>query len=60
MVDPRHRLAISVDEEDNRLLECAQTAKVDLLITGNRKHFPDRIHETRIITPRELLTELGF
>jgi uncharacterized protein len=60
MVRPEGQLAISNDEEDNRLLECAQAAKADLLVTGNRKHFPDRLGSTRIITPREFLTELGF
>lgn len=60
MVYPEQRLALSVDEEDNRFLECAQAAKADLLVTGNRKHFPDRVGDTRIVTPREFLTELGF
>lgn len=60
IVDPQSRLTLSPDEEDNRLLECAQTAKADWLVTGNRRHFPDRIGDTRILTPREFLTELGF
>ena len=60
MVEPPHRLAISRDEEDNRFLECAQAADADFLVTGNRRHFPDQIDRTRILTPREFLTELGF
>jgi uncharacterized protein len=60
MVDPKDHVMLSTDEEDNRLLECAQTAKADQLVTGNRKHFPDHIGDTRILTPREFLTELGF
>lgn len=59
-VHPEGRLAISEDEDDNRLLECAQAARADFLVTGNRKHFPDRLDSTRIVSPREFLTELGF
>jgi predicted nucleic acid-binding protein len=60
MVNPGHHLNISVDEEDNRFLECAQTARAHFLVTGNRKHFPNRIDETRIVAPREFLNEIGF
>lgn len=59
-VHPEGRLAISQDEDDNRLLECAQVARADFLVTGNRRHFPDRLGSTRIVSPREFLTELGF
>ena len=54
------RLNISPDKEDNHLLECAQASRADFLVTGNRKHFPDHLGQTRIVTPREFLTELGF
>src|SRR5205823_10636562 len=47
VIVPRQRLTLSSDEEDNRLLECAQAAKADFLVTGNRKHFPDRMDEVR-------------
>ena len=60
VIVPRQRLTLSSDDEDNRLLECAQAAKADFLVTGNRKHFPDRMDEVRILSPREFLTELGF
>ena len=60
VVAPQERLVLSTDDEDNRLLECAQIGKADFLVTGNRKHFPDRLDETRIVSPREFLTELGF
>jgi putative PIN family toxin of toxin-antitoxin system len=39
-VSPSHRLAVSSDPDDNIFLECADAARVDYLITGNRKHFP--------------------
>ena len=60
VIVPRQRLTLSSDDEDNRLLECAQAAKADFLVTGNRKHFPGRMDEVRILSPREFLTELGF
>jgi predicted nucleic acid-binding protein len=40
------------DEDDNRFLECAETAQADFLITGNTRHFPDRWAETIVLTPR--------
>jgi predicted nucleic acid-binding protein len=30
----------SLDEDDNRFLECAEQARADYLITGNCKRFP--------------------
>jgi RES domain-containing protein len=38
-VDPT---ACPGDPDDLIFLECAQAAAADYLITGNRKHFPDR------------------
>ena len=60
MTVPDQRLMLSPDEEDNRFLECALAAKVDFLVTGNRKHFPGRIGDAQIVSPREFLTALGF
>jgi putative PIN family toxin of toxin-antitoxin system len=59
-VIPQDRLTLASDDDDNRLLECAMAAHADWLVTGNRKHFPDRIGDTRILAPHEFLTELGF
>lgn len=60
IITPQSHLAISPDEEDNRLLECASACKADILVTGNRKHFPNHLGITRIVSPREFLSELGF
>jgi putative PIN family toxin of toxin-antitoxin system len=60
IVTPQQRLTISQDEDDNRVLECAQAAKADLLVTDNRKHFPDSTGDARIVFPRDFLAELGF
>ncbi len=60
LVEPQNRLTLSLDEEDNRILECALAAKADLLVTGNRKHFPASIGNTRVVSPRDFLPQLGF
>ena len=53
------RPAVTVDasphEADNRFLECAETVEADFLVTGNRRHFPPRWKNTRIVNSRELL-----
>jgi putative PIN family toxin of toxin-antitoxin system len=59
-VAPDRTLTISPDDEDNRLLECAEAAQADFLVTGNPKHFPAQFDKTRVITPRDFLSELGF
>lgn len=59
-VIPTTRLELALDEEDNRLLECAQAAHAEMLVTGNQKHFPKDIGNTRIVSPREFLTSLGY
>ncbi len=47
------RLAVSIDESDNRFLECAQTAEADFFITGNKKHFPERWKKTQVVNARQ-------
>jgi len=48
-------LAAAADETDNRFLECAISAGADYIITGNARHFPERLESIRIVTPREFL-----
>jgi putative PIN family toxin of toxin-antitoxin system len=38
LVDPQERLNISIDESDNRYIECAVEGEVDVLVTGDKKH----------------------
>jgi putative PIN family toxin of toxin-antitoxin system len=54
------KVEISTDDDDNRLLECADAAKADFLVTGNLKHFPKLSGETRVVSQREFLSELGY
>lgn len=36
LVTPKTHLTVIIDEPDNRILECAFTAKVDFIITGDK------------------------
>jgi predicted nucleic acid-binding protein len=54
-VRPAGNLAVSPHESDNRLLECAQAARADYLVTGNLRHFPSVHKTTKVVTGRRLL-----
>ena len=54
-ITPTFVLDRAVEEEDNRFLECAQSAKANYLVTGNIRHFPEVWKYTRIIAPMEFL-----
>jgi uncharacterized protein len=44
------------DPKDQPYLDAALAAKADVLITGNKKHFPDPAYQgVRIVSPREFL-----
>jgi len=54
MVYPSHPVTQVPHEPDNRFLECAQAAKVDYVVTGNKRHFPfPEFVGSKIVTPRE-------
>ena len=55
LVSPFHRLEVTSDPDDNIFLECADTARADYLVTGNRKHFPPFWKATKVITTREFI-----
>jgi putative PIN family toxin of toxin-antitoxin system len=55
LVAPTRRLAVSRDPDDNIFLECAEAARADYLITGNKKHFPTYWQATKVVSARELL-----
>jgi putative PIN family toxin of toxin-antitoxin system len=48
-------LNVARDPGDNRFLECAEAAKADYLVTGNKRHFPKQWRQTLIVNARELL-----
>lgn len=51
-VRPMRTLNECLHEEDNRFLECGDTAGADYLITGNKRHFPERWKQTGILNAR--------
>jgi len=54
-ISPRIHLAVSRDPGDNKFIECADAARADYLITGNRRHFPTFWKATKVITAREFV-----
>jgi len=59
LVNPLRMLtAAKFDETDNRLLECADAARADFLVTGNSRHFPTLWKKTRIVNARQFLESL--
>jgi putative PIN family toxin of toxin-antitoxin system len=61
MVNPTKELdVLKVDKSDHRILECALKARVDFIITGNKKHFPfEEFRGIKIVSPREFLSKIG-
>jgi uncharacterized protein len=56
LVTPSRRIEVTSDPDDNILVECADAARADYLVTGNRRHFPPFWKNAKIITPREFVT----
>jgi uncharacterized protein len=56
VIRPVRHLAVASDPDDNMFLECADAARADYLITGNRRHFPTFWRGTKIISSREFVT----
>ncbi len=54
-VEPTKTLSVSPHEPDNRFLECAAAGDADYLVTGNERHFPTKLGETRIVNGRQFL-----
>jgi predicted nucleic acid-binding protein len=55
VVKPARTLQITSDPDDNKFLECADTAGADYLVTGNQRHFPVFWKKTKVITSREFI-----
>lgn len=56
LVTPSRHIEVTRDPDDNIFVECADAARADFLITGNRKHFPAYWKNTKIVTPREFVS----
>ncbi len=54
-VTPTRPLQVTPDLDDNKFLECADTARADYLVTGNPRHFPKFWKRTKVISSREFI-----
>lgn len=61
MVTPTKKLSIlKTDEADNRILECALKARVNFIVTGNKRHFSfEEFKGVKIVTPREFIDQIS-
>lgn len=55
IVKPSGALHLTKDPDDNKFLECADSARADYLVTGNVRHFPEFWKKTRVITSRDFI-----
>jgi putative PIN family toxin of toxin-antitoxin system len=55
LVSPARRLHITPDPDDDKFLECADSARADYLVTGNLRHFPKFWKKTKIISSHEFI-----
>jgi uncharacterized protein len=56
LVAPKNAVAAALDPDDNMFLECAEEAEADYLVTGNKKHFPAKWKQTKVVSGREMMT----
>ena len=56
---PTASLAASVDPGDTKFLQCAEAARADYIVTGNKRHFPESADGvTSIVSAGELLDRI--
>jgi len=58
LVVPSKRLSVTLDPDDNKVLECALEARADYVVTGNVRDYPEQFQDIRIIPPRLFMTLL--
>ena len=59
IVVPEHHSEALADEADNRLVEAAEAASAEFIVTGDQLVLDaDPISATRVVTPREFLALL--
>lgn len=60
-VNPKEKVNLLTDPDDNKFLDCAYEAKADYLITGNKKHFPiNQFKGTKIVSPLEFIEKFAL
>ena len=59
LIVPKASTAVSVDPDDTKFLQCAETAQADYPVTGNKRHFPGGSYRvTHIVSASELLDRI--
>lgn len=59
LVDPKTRISVLADDDDNRLLEAASEAHADYIVSGDKDVRELEIFEgSEILTPKAFLTIL--
>jgi predicted nucleic acid-binding protein len=56
LVSPTTTVTAATDPDDNMFLECAEEAEANYLVTGNKKHFPAKWKQTKVVSGREMMT----
>ncbi len=58
-IEPKLRLDVCPDSDDNRFLECAVAGNADYLVTKNIRHFPYKNYENvRVVRIKKFLNAL--
>lgn len=61
LVQPVSSAASSPDPGDTKFLDCALSAGADVLVTGNKRHFPAGTYgSTRVVNAGELLERIAL
>jgi putative PIN family toxin of toxin-antitoxin system len=59
VVVPVRMVRASPNPSDNIFMECAEAAKADFLITGNKRHFPAQWLGTRVVNARKFFDQFA-
>ena len=59
LVNPRRKVQIAIDPDDDKFIECALAARADFIVTGNAGHFPRRYQDIQIVSPRKFIEFLA-
>ncbi len=57
-VAPKTHTRAAFDPDDDMFLDCAEEARAQYLVTGNKRHFPPIWHSTRVVNAREFVSEI--
>ncbi len=55
---PEGPAPVSADPGDVKFLHCAEAARAEFIVTGNKRHFPPVIGATRVVGAGELLDRI--